>query len=517
MKKKFEEAKFNRSLKLIAKSSLFIFVGMFLSKLFTYFYRIIIARYYGPEIYGIFSLAIMILLWIFSFSTLGMIEGILRFIPYYRGKNDSNKIKYIFRFSLTVMLISCIISAILLFILSDTIAINIFNEPELSIFLKAFSMLIPIYMIFYTLLAVIRSFERIVAHTFIQDFGENFLKFVLIILFIFMGLETNAIIFSYFLGVVIILFIAYIYCKHKILEIFQDYKLENSSKKTIRKNLIQYSWPLVFFGIIVGILPYIDSFAIGYFSDAYDVGLYNAAVPIASLLFFAPNLFIRLFFPMITREFSKKNYDVISELSKQVGKWILILNLPILLLFLLFPGTFVNLFFGAEFITPEKAVENSLRLLAIGALFYSMTMALNNLLQMKGKSKLILINILFVAIINLILNIILVPIYGIMGAAFSTMIANIILSILLIFQIKHILSIIPYRRKMLTIIISALIPSIILVFIKQFISITFLTMVFQGIFFGLFYILLILLTKSLDKNDLMILKSFKKTIIKKNN
>ena len=47
-------------LKVIAKTSLIVFVGLLVSKILTYLYRIIIARYFGPEIYGLFSLALTI-------------------------------------------------------------------------------------------------------------------------------------------------------------------------------------------------------------------------------------------------------------------------------------------------------------------------------------------------------------------------------------------------------------------------------------------------------------------------
>ena len=51
---------FDSNLKLIAKSSVIVFAGIFLSKIFTYLYRIIIAREFGPEAYGLFSLALVI-------------------------------------------------------------------------------------------------------------------------------------------------------------------------------------------------------------------------------------------------------------------------------------------------------------------------------------------------------------------------------------------------------------------------------------------------------------------------
>ena len=62
------ETEINSGLKLIAKSSAIMFIGIFLSKVLTYLYRIIIARNYSPEIYGLFSLSIMIAGWFVVFK-----------------------------------------------------------------------------------------------------------------------------------------------------------------------------------------------------------------------------------------------------------------------------------------------------------------------------------------------------------------------------------------------------------------------------------------------------------------
>ena len=76
----------NKNLSLLAKSSVIVFGGLFLSKVFTYLYRIIIARYYGPEVYGVFALAVMIVTLFVAFSSMGFGNGLIRFISFYRSK-----------------------------------------------------------------------------------------------------------------------------------------------------------------------------------------------------------------------------------------------------------------------------------------------------------------------------------------------------------------------------------------------------------------------------------------------
>jgi len=510
MNKKNEQKEIDKGLKLLAKSSIVVFVGIFFAKIFNYAHRIIIARYFGPEIYGLFSLALMVLGFFVAFSSLGLSDGLLRYIPFYRGKKQIHKIRYVFKFSLAISFFSTIISGIILFFLSEFISINFFHSTDLIIFLKIFSFLIPLSIFSYIFLNILKTFEKISWYSFIWNILQNLVKLVILILLIVLGFKTSAIIFSYFLSILAIFLVSYLFCKYKLSEVFEKYKLDKKEKTKIMKEVFSYSWPIIFIGIISSFLYWIDSFAIGYFRGVSEVGFYNAAVPIAALLYIAPTLFIQLFFPLITKEYARKKFKIIKELSKQVGKWIFILNLPVFLISILFPGAIINLLFGSEYII----AENALRFLAIGMFFSSFFMISNNLISTIGKSKLILIDMTIVSIINIILNIILVPKYGINGAAFSTMISLIILSLIFLFQTKHYLSIVPVRKKMFKILIISLIPLSLLIFIKQFIIINLLSLILLSSLFFLLYLLLIFITKCLDKNDFMILRAIKKRIIK---
>ena len=71
-------------------------------------------------------------------------------------------------------------------------------------------------------------------------------------------------------------------------------------------------------------------------------------MPETGSLSFAPELFISLLFPLISKDYSLGKIKLIKELTKQIGKWILIINIPILLLIIIYPGTIINLLFGQE-------------------------------------------------------------------------------------------------------------------------------------------------------------------------
>ena len=273
--------------------------------------------------------------------------------------------------------------------------------------------------------------------------------------------------------------------------------------------MFSYSWPFVFYGLVVFVFYWVDSFMIGIFQTANEVGYYNAATPIALLLTFPLTLFIQLFFPLVTKEFSKGRLEIVKQLSQQVGKWIFMLTAPLFSLFMIFPGAFINILFGAEYLV----ATNALRFLSIGALFSALFGISQELISMKGKSKLILIDTACTGVLNVILNFFLISRYGITGAGIATMISLIILNLLFFLQSYKYLSIIPFRRKIFRITLVTLISTFLLFIIKSFFEINILSLIFCAFFFLLTYALLILVTNSLDKNDMYILRTFYRKII----
>ena len=513
-----ENEEISKSLNVLAKSAFVVLYGVLLSKIFTYIYRVIIARQFGPEVYGTFSLAINIVSLVIAISLLGFDSGIVRFIPLYKSRKQEQNIPYVINFSLKICFLTSIILGVVLFILSDFLSYNIFHEAKLSLYLKLFSFLIPVSVIAVYLLAVIIAYEKIKLYSFIENIATNGLNVVCLVLLLFLGFGELSVPLSFFIGSILLLLLTYILFKKYVPYKISSYP-EEKEKRVINKEFLAYSVPLLFFTILTVILAWVDSFSLGYFKGTTAVGFYNAAVPIALLVNLAPQLFIKLLFPIITREFGKNNKKAISELSKQVNKWILFLNLPLVVLVVLFPERFIDLFFGKEYL----AASNALRILVLGTFFISLSKVTDRILAMLGRSKTLLFNTIIAVIINFFLNALFIPMprvfgiensLGINGAAIATVISSGILMCLSFFQSNKFLSLIPLRRKMLNLLFASIISLLLIWPFKSKITST-TSFIFASIIFGLVYLALSIGLKSLDENDKLIIKDLVKTGKKK--
>jgi len=504
-----EQSTINESLKTLAQSSLFVFAGIIISKILIYFYRVIIARSLGPDVYGMFSIALMVEGWLAAISVLGLTEGMVRNIALYNGENKKDKAKYIFRFGLVAITITSIFSGTLLFFLSEHLAVNIFHNGDLTILLKIFSFIIPLGIISKPFIAVIQAHGRILYQSFILNVLQNVVKLLALILFLYLGLTDNIVAFSYLAGIISLLSASYLVCKYKIPYIFEKYILDSKTKQGLSRELVSYSWPVLFSNIVLSVFFWVDSLLIGYFIGVTEVGFYNAAVPIAALMSLGSELFMYLFFPLISREYSRRNFKVIKHLSQQVGKWIFFINFPLFILIILFSGFLIQFIFGAEYL-PAK---NALRLLAVGALVNSLFFTSSRLLSISGKSKLIFFDIIATSLVNIVLNLILLPLYGIDGAAMATMISVILLNLLFLLQANHYLSIIPLRRKIFRVMLVSIIPILFIIISKNYLGkINLPGLIILSTIFLILYVGLAIITGCLDSNDFMVLRATREKI-----
>src|SRR3989344_7794674 len=225
-----ETNRLNNSLKILAKSSILILFGAIFSKVITLFYRVVIARYFEPEVYGLFSLALMISGLFIAISSMGLNAGLLRYISLYRAKKDISKIRHVLLVSSLFLLFTSTLSALLLFSLSELISVKIFNNTDLIIFLKIFSISIPLGVFMQLFLSIILAYEMVKWYTGIFHFLNNFIKLVSLLALIFIGLGSNAITLSYILGLLASCITLYIVSKYYISEIFGRYHLSKKER-----------------------------------------------------------------------------------------------------------------------------------------------------------------------------------------------------------------------------------------------------------------------------------------------
>ncbi len=498
------------SLKTVTKGATIIFFGMVLSKLFSYLYRIFISQVYGPENYGIFSLGIAIISILWVLSIFGLHRTVTRYVAYYNARKDEESVKGSVNTSLKIVILLSFIYSAVLFVFSDTIAISVYNEPSLSVILKILSLSIPAAAVLEIMNSVHVGFKRVKYQVYSENIFLNLGKLVLAGFFalVIFGLEGLA--WSWVLATIAALTLSFTFLNKRVYKIFSDYK-----PKKMSRELIKYSYPIFLAGSLWMVVSWTDTLMLGYFKTALEVGIYNAALPTSQLLLIASTAFGFIFLPVITELYSKHKDKDLKSVYKRVSKWIFYVNFPILLLMVVFAGRILGMTFGPEFV--EGYV--SLSILSIGFFANSLSFTSERVLAAMGKTKFLFYNSLISVIFNFILNLILIPPYGIVGAAVATTSTLFLLSSLLTLESYSQLRFTHLSSIFYKSIVAGLVSAFLINFLVRslFETFSFLIVVIFFLVFVVLYLGLLIKLGGFEKEDVEILSVIERRVGLKTN
>ncbi len=198
---------------------------------------------------------------------------------------------------------------------------------------------------------------------------------------------------------------------------------------TIFKKLFADSWPLMLAGFSGYIYARIDQVMIQHYLDSTAVGLYEPAVRITEQLGFLPGIIIGSLFPAIINARKVNLLEYKKRFKSLVILCLSISTISATIIFIFSPFI-VNLLFGDEF----RESATIMRIYTWSTLGTIATTIIYNYLIAEGKSNFFLIFTITGALINISLNMLLIPTFGIQGAAYATLMslsASVILFLLI--------------------------------------------------------------------------------------
>jgi O-antigen/teichoic acid export membrane protein len=488
-------------LKIILKGAGFFFVGMFFSTIFGYAYRMVIARWLGPSDYGLLSLGLAVLGIGTILTTVGLPSGVMRFVPYYRSQGRDDYLKGVILISLKIVFFLSFIITGIIYVFSEDIAYSLFHEPRFLPILGIFLVAIPFSAIKQIFIFATRGFRNAKYPVYTEQFFVQISKLFLTIVLLLLGFGIVGASVATVLPVILSTFLIFYFLEFKIYRIFRT----DIKPKIEAKELFSYSWPLTFMPLIYMVLSWTDTLMLGYFLDATAVGIYNVARPTAAFVMMIPDALSQLFLPVFTGLYALKKYDEMYSVYRTISRWLFMSVLPILMIFVIFSRVIITFLFGMEY----SAAAGPFAILSFGYFASIITGPGGGALATIGKTKITLITTAAAAILNIILNLILIPIYGINGAATVTAFSMITQYWLNMLLANYYLKVFPFTRGHFKP-ITASIFSIILIYssIKAIFSWTpFWILPPALIIFALLYIFALLLLKAFDETDLEIMRA----------
>jgi len=437
MKTKIENALKDKDFSELIKGSGISFFLRFGGLAVGYLLTLLIANLFGANGLGDYVLAITILRLFTLLAKLGLDTTSIRFIAAFASQD---KWTSIFRFRkqvISILSISSILASLLMYFLAEPIA-DLINANYKYIQLSAFFVLpMAFFMLHYESL---RGLKRIAAFSFFYMMAQGLFTIVSVLIIHQFTSSSNVPIYAYLVSIFIVSILSFLSFKYSLKKSSEG---KESAEKELRSysEILKISVPLMFAQSVQFIMAWTDKLmlgaidtpnvSLGLTTNSSEVGIYHTAFKLSMFAAVALMSINSIASPKFAEMYASKNREGLKKIVHQSTKMIFWVTLPLVVIFFSIPDFLLGLF-GEEF----KVGMFAFILLSCGKMISAFSGSVGNILQMTGNQN-ILARILFLgAIINVLLNLILIPKYGINGAAIASTISTVFWNITMVFAVK---------------------------------------------------------------------------------
>lgn len=373
----------------------------------------ILTKNLGASLYGIWSLIGVTVSLVAPFAMLGFSVSIVRFLA---AEKDAGKVSEDFFSACSLVVIAGAAFSLLLFFLSDYLAVSIFGDAAASTYIKLGSALVLLNSLSGVLLAFFRMRRSIGLYTTL-DLGRHVLQ---------VGLVVAALLLGYRLGGAIMAAIAsaLVFSITALFIILRQtgFQLPRFSNM---KSYLRWGLPLTPNTALMWVVHVSDRYMVSYFLGTAAAGIYSAAYAIGRYagLFVDPVSIV--LFPIISKTFDEGGRLETGNYMKYSLRYVMMVAIPSAFGLSTLARPLLQILTTPEFVAGSSVVP----WVAAGAVlqcFYSARF----IIHLVGKTHLATALLGVSAVLNVVLNLVLIPRLGITGAAVATLVSYGVLGVL---------------------------------------------------------------------------------------
>ncbi len=373
---------------------------------------VVLARLLDTYSYGLMFLAISVLGIVKLFSLLGIGKSTAKYLTTYKER-DPTQIPHILRFGLlfnaTVLVMTCLV---LLFTYEHVAALV--GEPDLAPFLLVGVLYLAFFTLDYFAQRALQGFEAIEI-TGITKAVRGVVKLVLAVGFVLLGYDALGAFVGYMLAYVVAATIGFVYLYVRYYRDVERGPRENG----LRRRIGEYSIPITVTSTAVTIDRYFDTVLIGFFVGPVAVAFYTVG---KQVIRFVETPAIALGFtlsPTYEAQKEQGKSDITAKIIQEGVSHTLLLYVPAAAGLILVAEPLIELVFG----DPYLGAVPVLQILTIYAVFYAVDNLVGSGLDFLGRARERAIARTGSALLNVALNLVLIPSMGVVGAAIATVIS----------------------------------------------------------------------------------------------
>lgn len=447
----------------VMKGAGFYLIGGLLGNGFQIAVQIILARTLGTELFGLYALGWTLLRIMGTITPLGMENGVLRFATPHWPSDSSGLKDILFQALGTTLGFSMVVSGVFI-LAAPWLAIDVFQDYRLEGVIRGFAVAFPLFAGMKVASAATRVSQEAKFSVYTEQLLQPAVQMILVILFCILGWGLNgavaAVVLSFGFGITL--------AWHYVRTLYAYAFAAPWSGRLINRKLLAFSLPTTLVSTLLLLNIRADRFFIGYFRSVEEVGIYQAVSQVSIVFMIIFIAFNAIFTPMIADLYERGEIARLGQIFSITTKWGLNVGLLVYIVILSVASELVPVIFGVSY--GGNAIL--LIILSTAELINVVAGGAGIVLVMTGHPNRWLRISVFALLINIVLNILLIPTLGIIGAAISTMCGVITLVSLGLLDVRRTLGLWPYDRRHLKGLVAALITITVLWLIQSMISVS---------------------------------------------
>ncbi len=468
------------TVKRIAKNTGILFISSLFNYLFGFVYTIYSARYLGVSGFGILSFAIALGTILAVFTDLGL--GSLTTREISRDTTLANK--YLSNI-LSIKLILSLFAFGFVVLFIQVFSYDYTIEAIYSIYIVCISYLLNNFSsIFYS---VFNSYEKM-EYQSIGQILNSFLILIGVFIVVFYSLDILGFALIYLVSSIIVLILNVILFTRNFF--LPKFKKDTSFWKAIMKEAL----PLSFYVVFSIVAFRIDTIILSLLKGDAAVGIYTAGYKLMEALLVVSAMYTTAIFPVLSKFYMTSKNNLKFSFKKSF-KYLFMLGLPIAVGVTLLSGQIIEIFYSESYnssILVLQIVIWTIPFIFVNSLFRTTFTSIN-------KQKLLLNTTLIGMAVNIVLNLLIIPIYGYIGSAVITVLTEFIYFVICFYYFNKY----HFKIEITKIIYKPIIASLGL---ALFIITTQFNLIIKIIIGTLIYFIILIATKYFSNEDLELFK-----------
>lgn len=423
----------------------------------SYGFGIFVARALGSEQFGLYTLGLTVFNLLALFAPLALDTGLLKFVSGQLSSGEGSLARRTMITAGMIALSSGLLASVGLILFAPLIA-SIYHKPALTGVLFFFAAALPFAVLGTVILGALQAFQTVRYTVLIKYLWEPAGKFLLAILAIVLGLGLYGVL----CGMVVVFAVSALIGLGCLIRAIPAQGGRTENKGEAFRVLAAFCAPLIMSNLFGILAPRSDMLILGYWVNAEQVGIYNAAFQTSGMIALILGAFDTAVAPVIGGLVGAKDPATMKILYQATSRWALTLTLPLFVLMTLWSGEILALF-GQAFTLGASA----LLILAAAQLLNTATGPTTSIILMSGHSRTIMMNSVMNGVLLIGANFILIPKYGLLGAAIGSALCQVLISVVRVAQVWQLSGIFPFSWSMAKPIAAAFIAMVMGFFFKR--------------------------------------------------